>query len=73
MSGKSFICKAFILLVFINVILPEKAYAYIDPGTGSMVLQIIIASFIGLGITFKAWMYKIKELLKGRKKHESGR
>lgn len=73
MSGKSFIYKALILLVFINVILPEKAYAYIDPGTGSMVLQIIIASFIGLGITFKAWMYKIKELLKGWKKHESGR
>ena len=69
---KHFRLKILFLLVLINTILPLKAYAYIDPGTGSMVLQIIVASVIGLGITFKAWFYKFKNLIfKGQNKNGS--
>ena len=69
---KDIIYQILILVLIAQIITPQKAYAYIDPGTGSMVLQIIIASIIGLGITFKAWIYKLKEFIsKGHKKHGS--
>ena len=53
MNMKIFFC---IYVFIINIVLQSKAFAYIDPGTGSMVLQIIIAAvtsiFYGL-IVFK--------------------
>ncbi len=39
----------------------QSAYAYIDPGTGSMVAQMLIGVFVGLGIAIKVYWYKLKE------------
>lgn len=53
-----------IFLVAIFVCFPIfDAYAYIDPGTGSMVFQAIIGTLIGVGITLKIYWLKIKEKL----------
>jgi len=49
-----------ILFFAINV---QSAYAYIDPGTGSIVFQALIGALVGLGITLKIYWYKIKERL----------
>ena len=37
------------------------AFAYIDPGTGSIVIQAMIGALVGVGITLKIYWYKIKE------------
>ena len=39
----------------------QSAYAYIDPGTGSMVIQVLIGTLVGLGIAIKVYWYKLKE------------
>jgi len=39
----------------------SDSYAYIDPGTGSLVIQMIIGGLVGVGITCKVYWYKIKE------------
>ena len=39
----------------------QDAYAYIDPGSGSMVIQVIIGALVGVGITLKIYWYKFKE------------
>ena len=39
------------------------AFAYIDPGTGSIVIQAVIGALVGVGITLKIYWYKIKEKL----------
>ena len=39
------------------------AYAYLDPGTGSVVIQAIIGALVGVGITLKIYWFKIKEKL----------
>ena len=39
----------------------QSAYAYIDPGTGSMVIQVLIGNLVGLGIAIKVYWYKLKE------------
>lgn len=52
---------AFIALYFF--IIPKNSYAYLDPGTGSYLLQIIAAAlFTGL-FFMKNWWKKLKEIL----------
>jgi hypothetical protein len=53
-----------ILLMAIFTCFPMlDAYAYIDPGTGSIVFQAIIGALVGVGITLKIYWIKIKEKL----------
>ena len=45
-----------ILLFVIAVALPASAYAYLDPGTGSFILQMLVASALGAMLYIKlAW------------------
>jgi hypothetical protein len=43
------------------------AYAYLDPGTGSMLIQGIIGAVAAVGITLKLYWHKIKLMISGRK------
>lgn len=60
-------CLTFSLLVVGILLLPSHAYAYIDPGTGSLILQAVAAA----GITAMAFVRGIREkiigLFRGRK------
>ena len=40
-----------ITLVVLTVLQPTTAYAYLDPATGSFILQMLVASFLA------AWLY----------------
>ena len=42
---------------------------YLDPGSGSFIIQILIAAFLGLGVALRASWGRIKEFF-GRKKSE---
>jgi biotin transporter BioY len=51
------------LLLFVLVImagLPSIAFGYIDPGTGSYLLQVAIAALLGGGLAVKIFWKKIK-------------
>ena len=43
--------------------IPSKAYAYIDPGTGNMILQGLIAGLMGVLFTIKIYWTRIKNFL----------
>jgi len=49
---------------------PFRPLAYLDPGSGSIILQMAIAAFLGLGILARAQWSRIKKLF-GRKKGDS--
>lgn len=53
----------FILLGMLYLIFPQVAYSYLDPGTGSYILQIILAAFVGAAFTMKIYWAKIKTFL----------
>ena len=66
-----------ILIVFtalFYLILPQIAYAYLDPGTGSYIIQLLIGVLFGLLFTIKMFWGKIKMFLKSifsrKKKNE---
>ena len=42
----------------------KNVYAYIDPGTGSYLLQIIVATLLAFLFTVKSYWKKIKGFLK---------
>jgi len=52
-----------IFVVLSILSLPSKAYAYFDPGTGSMILQGLIAGLMGLLFTIKTYWTRIKNFL----------
>lgn len=51
------------LLVF-----PVTAHAYLDPGTGSALLQGIIGAIAALGVVLKLYWHRVLRLLGLRKK-----
>ena len=64
------------VLSLVFFVFPQKAYAYLDPGTGSFILQVLIAALLGGLFAIKIFWNKIKiffgNLLSRRKKHEKG-
>ena len=54
----------FIFFTLSSFVFPGKAYAYLDPGTGSYFLQLIIAALLGGLFAIKLFWGKIKIFLK---------
>ena len=50
--------------VLFSIVLTSTAYAYIDPGAGSMMFQILIAFVVGTLFSLKLWFTKAKTLVK---------
>ena len=50
--------------VAVSVICCPPAHAYVDPGTGSVVLQMVIAGALGAAFTLKRFWRKIVERLR---------
>ncbi|MCB0344979.1 MAG: hypothetical protein KDD66_07670 [Bdellovibrionales bacterium] len=42
-----------------SLFFPASAFAYLDPGTGSMLLQVLLAGLAGLAV---AWKYLWKQV-----------
>lgn len=51
------------LSVLLLLITTGKAHAYIDPGSGSYVLQLIIAGLLGAGVAVKIYWRRIKAFI----------
>ena len=56
----------FLSLLFLLVAYP--AYAYIDPGMGSMLIQAIVAVLVAGGIFWRNILYMFKKLFKKGKR-----
>ena len=41
----------------------ESIPLYLDPGSGSVIAQMVIAALVGVGISIKVFWYKIKSKL----------
>ncbi len=48
--------------------LPSFA-GYLDPGSGSIIIQMIIGALVGVGITLKIYWFKIKNMFFNRTKN----
>jgi hypothetical protein len=48
------------LIVTVYLLLAHNAFAYLDPGTGSYIFQVLVAAFVGGLFTIKIYWQKIK-------------
>ena len=51
--------KLFLAFTLIALI-TQPAFAYIDPGSGSAIMSVIIGFFVAIGLLIKTFWYKIK-------------
>ena len=49
----------------IVLVVPSTAFAYLDPGTGSIILQTLLAAVIGALFTLKLYWRRIRTWLSG--------
>jgi hypothetical protein len=55
-----------LLLAALAIALPPTAAAYVDPGTGSFLVQGIIAAVVGVGVAVRMFWGRIKRAITGR-------
>jgi hypothetical protein len=57
--------KPFSLIIILLLLFPSLTEAYLDPGAGSYILQMLIAGALGLMFTIKLYISKIKSFFSG--------
>ena len=67
--------KTFLLIILTTVICiisvtAQHAFAYLDPASGSMILQGILAGIAAVGVSIGIFWQRIKSFLSRRKKAE---
>ncbi len=60
----------FALTILVLGLWPVPAHAYIDPGTGSFVIQGIIAAVVGAGFAIKMYWKRIISAITGKSQAE---
>lgn len=60
MKGIIDIKTIFVVLAVFYLVLTREVYAYLDPGTGSYILQLVIAGILGGLFAVKMFWVKIK-------------
>ena len=64
MKKRRFIFITLLMIVFIDFFLSDNAYAYLDPGTGSYIFQLLAAAIIGSLFAIKIFWRRIISFIK---------
>jgi hypothetical protein len=76
-SASRRVAKALLLLALLLLLLPSTAHAYLDPGTGSYIVQILIGTVLGglfaLGVFWRRAVASIRRLFQRRSSDDGSR
>lgn len=53
------------MLILVLLVLPPQAYAYVDPGSGSVIVTTVLGIVAAIGYTVRKYFYKIRRALFG--------
>lgn len=62
--------RTIFLVCILFAIGTQSAFAYIDPGSGSALISVIIGFFVAIGVLIKTFWYKIKSFFSKNKKNQ---
>lgn len=60
MKHSKCLANSLVLVILLLLASSHDAHAYLDPGTGSYVVQLILAALVGAGFAVKIYWGKIK-------------
>jgi len=60
-----------IFVIVLLLLMFTDAVAYLDPGTGSMLLQVILGGIAAVGVAIKLYWHKIRAAFGMAKKEET--
>lgn len=63
--------KRIFLFSLLLICLPLPAFAYIDPGTGSAIISMIIGAFVAAGVVIKSYWYRLKMFIQNKRSPHS--
>lgn len=63
MNHKSILPAALLIAMSFFLFVPHQAYAYIDPGSGSVIWQVVIATLLSGTFLIKTYWHKLKRLV----------
>lgn len=64
---------ALAVLGLLSVIAPPAAHAYIDPMSGSLIFQVVVAGVLGALLTIRRWWDSATRLVRGLWARVAGR
>ncbi len=53
--------RSILLVLVALIVIPQSVSAYLDPGVGSMIWQLLVAVGLGLVFTLKMYWQKLKD------------
>ncbi len=59
------------LVVVVSLLTPLTAHAYVDPGSGSVIVTTILGVLAAIGYTFRKYFYKLKRMIFGKKSEDN--
>jgi len=64
--------KMLLVSVFLCLLFPRESYAYLDPGSGSFFIQMLLAGLFAASIALKSFWRRIASFFTGlfKKKHD---
>jgi len=67
MNNKGCVNTSIALCFVLILLFVQPAHAYLDPGSGSAILQGVLAAIVAIGLTVKLFWHKILKFLGIRK------
>ncbi len=68
MKQTNLLIRSVALLISVLFLLPLCGYSYIDLGSGSYIIQLLIAGFVGFSLSIRIFWKKIKSRLSKKTK-----
>ena len=64
-------CFESAVVIIVLLVIGQQAHAYIDPGSGSLIMTAIIGFIAAIGYTTRKYFYKLKNMFKKKTVAES--
>ena len=62
--------KHLAIILTLSGLFASEAHAYVDPGSGSVIVTTILGLIAAIGYTFRKYFYKIKRIILGKNSEE---
>lgn len=62
------ICDMLFIVLVLSAVFAAPVFGYLDPGSGSAILQVIVAAFAGLAVAIKMNWHRLVNLFRKNKK-----